>query len=201
MVPESPSSNYTGISVFIINDHELHDEKIVFPCLDKIVLVFEVVPIEEKWRNIQSHGGLGGVTFSRPGKFDWKDQWICPKKLPNSAFSTNLFLLSIEFVWIWIVGITPGRTEFWSDGSDTSDITILTGELSYSDWLIVNKTLWDPANIDSTTGQPSMIVTIDSWSKIFHSCFPLFSSDVSIFKRSLFWFCLCYIKLQIHGEF
>jgi hypothetical protein len=37
--------------------------------LGKIVLVFEVVPIEWKWREIQSYGGVAGVTFSRPGKY------------------------------------------------------------------------------------------------------------------------------------
>jgi hypothetical protein len=37
------------------------------------VLVFEVVPIEWKWRDIQSRGGVGGVTFSRPGKSKLKE--------------------------------------------------------------------------------------------------------------------------------
>lgn len=73
----------------------------------------------------------------------------------------------LNFVFFCWLDITPGFTEFWADGTDTSDIKILTGELSYTDWLIVNGTLWDPVNIDNTTGQPSMLIIIDGWSKIF----------------------------------
>jgi hypothetical protein len=62
------------------------------------------------------------------------------------------------------VAIPAGRTEFWSDGTDSSDIIIQTGELSYQDWTVANATLWDPANIDNTTGLPSVNVIIDGWS-------------------------------------
>jgi hypothetical protein len=59
--------------------------------------------------------------------------------------------------------VTPGFTEFWTDGSNTSDITIYTGELGYFDWVSVNATLWQSSNIDVSTGLPSMNVIIDGW--------------------------------------
>jgi hypothetical protein len=45
MIPESPSANYSG----------------------KVVLVVEVVPIEPKWREIQARGAIAGVTGASPG--------------------------------------------------------------------------------------------------------------------------------------
>jgi hypothetical protein len=62
-------------------------------------------------------------------------------------------------------GITPGRIEFWSDGKDSSDITMLTGELRFEDFRIANATLWRPENIDNTTNMPSALVTIDGWTE------------------------------------
>jgi hypothetical protein len=62
-----------------------------------------------------------------------------------------------------LTGITPGRIEYWSDGSDTSDITILTGELSFLDFRTANATLWNSTNIDNTTGLPYVFVTVDGW--------------------------------------
>lgn len=57
--------------------------------------------------------------------------------------------------------VTPGFTEYWIDGTNTSDITIIVGELEYNNWVSVNKTLWEPSNINAVTGLPSMNVTID----------------------------------------
>jgi len=104
MIPESPSANYSG----------------------KVVLVVEVVPIEPKWREIQARGAIAGVTGASPG-------------------------------------ITPGRIEFWSDGSNTSDIKILTGELRWEDFLTANTTLWNSSTIDNATGLPTVAVEINGW--------------------------------------
>jgi hypothetical protein len=62
-----------------------------------------------------------------------------------------------------MVDVTPGFTKFWIDGSNTSDITIYLGVLDYFDWISVNKTLWEPSNIDPSSGVPSMNVIIDGW--------------------------------------
>jgi hypothetical protein len=61
------------------------------------------------------------------------------------------------------VDVTQGFTEYWIDGTNTRDITISVGQLEYDDWLSVNKTLWEPSNINVVTGLPSMNVTIDGW--------------------------------------
>jgi hypothetical protein len=37
--------------------------------IGRIVLVFETIPIEGKWRDIQLRGGVAGITFARPGKY------------------------------------------------------------------------------------------------------------------------------------
>jgi hypothetical protein len=71
-------------------------------------------------------------------------------------------------------------TEYWSDGSDTSDIKILTGELSYQDWSTVNNTLWNPVNIDPSTGQPSIFVVIDGWSNIFSFLFSFSNRSINL---------------------
>jgi len=60
-------------------------------------------------------------------------------------------------------GITPGRIEFWSDGSNTSDIKILTGELRWEDFLTANTTLWNSSTIDNATGLPTVAVEINGW--------------------------------------
>jgi hypothetical protein len=60
-------------------------------------------------------------------------------------------------------GVTPGYTQFWTDASNTDDITIYTGELAYDDWIIANNTLWQDGSIDPVTGLPSINVTINGW--------------------------------------
>jgi hypothetical protein len=73
MVPESPSSNYEGKTSFDLNIHSVLIfvlNNCPFMKIGRIVLIFETIPIEWKWRDIQSRGGVAGITFARPGKYN-----------------------------------------------------------------------------------------------------------------------------------
>jgi hypothetical protein len=101
-------------------------------------------------------------------------------QFPNTNYSGKIVLvplsLPMEPVWRSIIkhgavagitsglqGIAPGYTQFWTDSSNTDDITIYTGELAYNDWLTANNTLWSYGQIDLTTGLPYINVTIKGW--------------------------------------
>jgi hypothetical protein len=99
---------------------------------------------------------------------------------PNGNYSGKIVLtgesLPMDPIWRKLVaqgaiagitsspqGVTPGYTQFWTDTSNTNDITIYTGELAYDDWIIANNTLWQDGKIDPATGLPSINVTINGW--------------------------------------
>lgn len=114
--------------------------RIIFSCeIGRTVLVFESIPIERKWRDIFNRmavllESLLIVQVNTTFHFHW-NCWVClwNEKWINCSFLFKTFL-SFHFpsFCCYCLGITPGITEYWTDGSETtSDIKILTGELSY----------------------------------------------------------------------
>jgi hypothetical protein len=109
--------------------------------------------LEPTLRDIISRGGVAAIARATQCKTvcSFLFLFFIPRNL-TASFQINQ-----------PVDVTQGFTEYWIDGTNTRDITISVGQLEYDDWLSVNKTLWEPSNINVVTGLPSMNVTIDGW--------------------------------------